>query len=97
MVKAKPFRDPQGRSSEPVELIENILREQFQPQFLEVIDESHKHIGHAGAKEGGHYQVIIISSAFAGKKPIDRHRMIYEALKPIKSSIHALAIQAKDK
>ena len=77
--------------------IENILREQFKPQFLEVIDESHKHIGHAGAKEGGHYQVIIIASAFEGKKLIDSHRMIYEALKPIKASIHALAIQAKSK
>ena len=75
--------------------IEKILRETFQPQFLEVIDDSAKHAGHAGAKEGGHYNVIIVSSAFEGKKLIDRHRMIYEALKPIKNLIHALAIQAK--
>ncbi len=75
--------------------IENILREKFHPQYLEVIDDSAKHAGHAGAKEGGHYQVIIESSVFEGIKLIDRHRMIYEALKPLKSQIHALSIQAK--
>lgn len=77
--------------------IENILREQFQPQYLEVIDDSAKHAGHAGAKQGGHYNIIIVSSAFEDIKLIDRHRMIYEVLKPIKDKIHALAIQAKDK
>ncbi len=75
--------------------IENILREKFHPQYLEVIDDSAKHAGHAGAKEGGHFNVIIISSAFKDIKLIDRHRMIYEALKPLKSQIHALSIQAK--
>ena len=75
--------------------IENILKETFRPEFLEVIDDSAKHAGHAGAREGGHYNVTIVSSAFANVKPIDRHRMIYEALKPIKDKIHALAIQAK--
>jgi BolA protein len=75
--------------------IEKILQEQFKPQHLEVIDDSAKHAGHAGAKQGGHYNVIIVSTAFEGKKPIDRHRMIYEALKPLQSAIHALAIQAK--
>ncbi len=75
--------------------IEKILKDTFQPQFLEVIDDSAKHAGHAGAKEGGHYNVTIVSSAFEGKKLIDRHRMIYEALKPVKNLIHALAIQAK--
>jgi BolA protein len=76
--------------------IEKILQEAFQSSYLEVIDNSAKHIGHAGAKQGGHYQVIIVSAAFEGKKPIDRHRMIYEALKPLQGSIHALAIQAKE-
>jgi BolA protein len=77
--------------------IEKILQETFTPQFLEVIDDSAKHAGHAGAKEGGHFQVNIVSSAFEGKKLIDRHRMIYEALKPVKHLIHALAIQARPK
>jgi BolA protein len=75
--------------------IEKILTEKFTPQYLEVIDESAKHAGHAGAKEGGHYQVKIVSTAFEGMKLIDRHRMIYEALKPLQKSIHALAIDAK--
>ncbi len=77
--------------------IEKILNETFHPQYLEIIDDGHKHIGHEGAKQGGHFSVIIVSKAFEGKKSIDRHRMIYEALKPIKNLIHALAIQAKDK
>ena len=81
--------------------IEKILLEKFNPQYLQVIDDSHKHAGHAGARDpasggagGGHYRVIIVASIFEGKKLIDRHRMIYEALKPVKDSIHALAIQA---
>ena len=94
-MKAKPIRHAQGRSSEPAELIEKILREKFQPQFLEVVDESVKHIGHDGAKQGGHYRVVIVSIAFEGKKLIDRHRMVYAALEPLKSSIHALAIRAQ--
>ena len=77
--------------------IENILKDKFQPQYLEVIDDGHKHIGHEGAKQGGHFTVIIVSSVFESVRLIDRHRMIYEALKPIKISIHALAIQAKAK
>jgi BolA protein len=95
MTKAKPFRQAQGPGSEPVELIEKILQETFQPVSLTVIDDSAKHAGHAGAKEGGHYHVSIVSAAFMDKKLIDRHRMIYEALKPLKSSIHALAISAQ--
>jgi BolA protein len=73
--------------------IELLLTQAFKPVFLQVIDESHKHVGHAGASQGGHYQVIINSPAFAGKKLLDAHRMIYQALEPVKSSIHALAIK----
>ncbi len=75
--------------------IEKILQEKFQPQFLEVVDESVQHAGHPGAGQGGHYRVVMVSKAFEGKKPIDRHRMVYAALDPLKSSIHALAIRAK--
>jgi len=75
--------------------IEVLLTEAFKPIFLQVIDESHKHSGHAGASQGGHYQVIIISMAFEGKKLLEAHRMIYQALEPVKSSIHALAIKIK--
>jgi BolA protein len=74
--------------------IEHLLSEAFRPVFLEVVDESHKHAGHAGASQGGHYQVSIVSRAFEGKKSLECHRMIYKALEPVKSSIHALAIKA---
>ena len=76
-------------------VIEGILQNEFEPHYLDVIDESHNHIGHAGAKEGGHFQVLIVSEAFHGKSLLERHRMVYEALKPIKTSIHALSIYAK--
>ena len=75
--------------------IEQLLKETLKPSLLQVVDESHKHIGHTGSKEGGHYQVIIVSRAFEGKKMLEIHRMIYQALGPVKTSIHALAIKAK--
>lgn len=73
--------------------IEHLLTEAFKPVYLQVIDESHKHVGHAGASQGGHYQVNIVSKAFEGKKLLESHRMVYQALEPVKSSIHALAIK----
>ena len=77
--------------------IEKILRKEFSPKYLEVIDDSDKHAGHAGAKQtgGGHFSVIIVSKDFEGKKPLERHRLIYTALQSLKSQIHALAIQAQ--
>ena len=68
----------------------------LQPQSLEVLDESRKHIGHEGAKGGGgHYTVTIVSPAFAGKPIQARHRMVYAALGPMMhKEIHALAIKA---
>ena len=73
--------------------IELLLTGAFKPVFLQVVDESHKHAGHAGASQGGHYQVTIVSRAFEGKKLLESHRMVYQALEPVKSSIHALAIK----
>ncbi|MBI3602206.1 MAG: BolA family transcriptional regulator [Candidatus Omnitrophica bacterium] len=75
--------------------IEKILRERFQPQFLQVIDQSPQHAGHVGAQQGGHFTVQIVSKVFEGKTLLDRHRMVYEALKELRSHIHALAIRAK--
>ena len=73
--------------------IELLLTEAFKPAFLEVIDESHKHAGHLGASQGGHYQITIVSKIFEGKKLLETHRMVYQALEPVKSSIHALSIK----
>jgi BolA protein len=66
------------------------------PLQLEITDESHKHAGHAGARDGGgHYVLRIVSSRFSGKATVARHRMIYSALGELmKHEIHALTIQA---
>jgi len=67
------------------------------PVSLDIIDESHRHARHAGAREGGgHYVLNIVSAQFAGKNTVARHRMIYLALaEMMKSEIHALTIQAQ--
>ena len=77
--------------------IKDKLARAFQPQMLDVIDESHLHAGHAGSHPDGesHFRVKIVSEAFAGKNRVDTHRMINAALaEELKSRLHALAIQA---
>ena len=66
------------------------------PQSVDLLDESGKHAGHAGAKAGGsHFRLTIVSSRFSGKDQITRHRMVYEVLGPLMHrDIHALAIRA---
>ena len=66
------------------------------PVYLEIIDESHRHAGHAGARDGGgHYVLHITSAQFVGRNTVERHRMIYSALGELmKREIHALTIQA---
>jgi BolA family transcriptional regulator, general stress-responsive regulator len=67
------------------------------PVFLEIIDDSHKHAGHAGARGGGgHYLLHIVTPDFSGKTTMARHRMIYSALgEMMEHEIHALNIKAK--
>ena len=79
-----------------VEFIKSRLTEVFSPVTLEIIDESAKHAGHAGARSGGgHFLVNIVSDAFQDKNLIQRHRLIYEALgDAMQSEIHALSIKA---
>jgi len=77
------------------ERIRTCLVDALDPQSLEVIDEGHLHIGHAGEGQG-HYRVRITSSAFAGVLPIKRHRMVYAAVGSLMGEgIHALAIEAR--
>ena len=66
------------------------------PESLELVDESAAHAGHEGARSGGgHYRLVIVARAFAGKPVQLRHRMVYEALGPMMTrEIHALAIKA---
>ena len=68
----------------------------LQPESLEIVDESSRHVGHEGARGGGgHYQLVIVSPQFTGKPMQQRHRMVYQALgQMMRSEIHALAIRA---
>lgn len=76
--------------------IEQALRAALAPDALEVVDDSHRHIGHAGAREGGHFSVRICSTAFTGLTRVARHRLVYDALRRLMpSGIHALAIEAR--
>ncbi len=80
-----------------VSRIEQALRTALQPQELEVIDEGHLHVGHAGAKDGrGHFRVLMVSDRFSGMAPLARHRAVYAALgEMMETDIHALALKLK--
>jgi len=73
------------------------LEAALQPQLIEVMDESHQHVGHEGARDGrGHFKLYIVSSSFAGLKLVQRHRLVYQALGNLmQTDIHALAIEAR--
>lgn len=76
--------------------IRALLEQAFAPEALEVIDESHLHVGHAGARDGrGHYRIRIASRQFSKRGRLARHRMVYDALGDMmETDIHALAIDA---
>ena len=75
--------------------IQALLEAALLPERLEVIDESHLHVGHAGARDGrGHFRIRIECSRFSGKPRLARHRMVYAALGDMmETDIHALAIE----
>jgi BolA family transcriptional regulator, general stress-responsive regulator len=83
-------------SSPRIAQIRSRLEAAFSPDMLEIIDESHRHAGHAGAKDGrGHFLVRIVSGRFEGVKPLARHRMVYAALGTLmQTDIHALSLEA---
>jgi BolA protein len=79
------------------ERIAQKLTAAFSPRQLEIVDESHKHAGHAGSRPGGetHFQVRIVADAFQGKSLLDRHRLVNEALaQELAGPVHALSIMA---
>lgn len=84
-------------SNDRVERIRAKLTAAFTPVQLDIVDDSHKHAGHEGARGGGgHFNVTIVSAAFAGTTALQRHRMVYAALgDELKAEIHALSIRAK--
>ena len=84
-----------SHSEQRMAMIREKLEAAFAPESLEIIDESHKHAGHASAKVGGHFIVQIVSKAFEGKSPVQRHRMVFDAMGELmQSEVHALSIQA---
>ena len=82
--------------SERIERMRGLLEAVLDPLELELVDESHKHAGHEGARDGrGHYRVRVVSAAFANTSALARHRMVYAALGDMmQTDIHALSIDA---
>ncbi|MDJ0929337.1 MAG: BolA family protein [Gammaproteobacteria bacterium] len=82
-------------NEERIRLIRERLDTHLEPSFLEIIDESHLHVGHAGAKDGrGHFRLQIGSPKFAGLRPIQCHRLVYDAVGDLmQTDIHALSIE----
>ncbi len=81
-------------NQERLDKIRRLLVDSLAPTYLEIIDDSHQHIGHAGARNGGHFTVKIASPKLDGMTLIKQHRLIYQALDTMmQSEIHALSIQ----
>ena len=65
------------------------------PRTLEIVDDSARHAGHAGARGGGHFRVRIVADAFVGRSALERHRLVYAAAAPLLAgAVHALNIEA---
>ena len=76
--------------------VEQALRAALSPLTLQVQDDSAAHAGHAGAREGSHFSVAVVSPLFEGKPRVARHRLVYDALRSLMpQGIHALAIEAR--
>lgn len=73
-----------------------LLQSALQPTLLEIDDDSHRHVGHAGARDGrGHFSLRIASESFRGRAPLACHRLVYVALgEMMQTDIHALSIRA---
>ncbi|WP_293899020.1 BolA family protein [Phenylobacterium sp.] len=79
------------------EAIQTKLTDAFQPTRLEIVDDSDRHSGHSGAREGGesHFNVTIEAQAFAGAAKVARQRMVYRALaEELAGQLHALSVTA---
>jgi BolA protein len=83
-------------NAERVAQIRSRLEAAFEPAELEIVDDSRRHAGHAGARDGrGHFNVRILSQRFSGKRTVERHRMVYAALGSLmQTDIHALGLVA---
>lgn len=84
-------------SGDRIARIRTQLEQAFQPTHLVITDQSHRHAGHPGARDGrGHFEIEIVAAAFAGQLPLARHRLVYAALgKLLETDIHAVNITAR--
>jgi len=84
------------RPSTRIEQLRLALQRELKPLSLEIIDDSAQHAGHAGAREGGHYRVVLVADAFRGRSQLERHRLVYAAVAPLMGQgVHALSIIAR--
>ena len=83
-------------SESRVAQLRSAIERELTPLTLEIIDDSAAHAGHAGAREGGHFRVIVVAAAFSGRPQLERHRLVYAAVAPlIGQGVHALSIIAR--
>jgi len=82
--------------SDRLEHIRTVLERTLEPESIDLVDESHLHAGHPGARDGGgHFALTIVAECFRGKSVVARHRMVYDALAAeMGGAIHALGIKA---
>ena len=77
---------------------ETLMRERLAalaPSRLDIVDQSARHAGHPGARQGGHYRLLIVSAQFSGKTTLQRHRLVHDTLGELmRSKIHALSIRS---
>jgi BolA family transcriptional regulator, general stress-responsive regulator len=81
-----------------VDRIRSKLQAEFAPERIEVVDESARHHGHAGARPGGetHFRVAIVAEAFRGKSRLETQRAVYAALAAeLADGVHALSLSAR--
>ncbi len=75
-------------------IIEERLRNGLSPTILQVTDDSAQHLGHAGARGGGHFSVLLVAEEFEGKSLMEQHRRVHELLSDLlEDKVHALALR----
>ncbi|HEY1900198.1 MAG TPA: BolA family protein [Steroidobacteraceae bacterium] len=83
-------------AAERVTRIHQALTARLAPLSLVIRDDSAAHAGHAGAREGGHFSVVVVSDQFAGRTRMQRHQLVYAAVADLmRTDIHALSIEAR--
>tara|TARA_Y100001949_G_scaffold153086_1_gene139831 strand:- start:143 stop:403 length:261 start_codon:yes stop_codon:yes gene_type:complete len=84
-------------SEKRIKMIKDRL-DSLSPTFIDVEDEGHLHVGHAGAKKGGHFKLTINCEKFTGLDMVQKHRLIFDTLGDLmQTEIHALSIKISDK